>query len=258
MHNKYVMTGNRLITAFGFLLLYLPIVVVAVYSMCSLSGDLHIDLSSWSSLVSNKKLSDALISSISVATVAATIAAIIGTLASIGLERGHPYLRRVTEVLCYAPFILPELLFGLALLLWFVFLRMSLGWFSLVLAHVTFSVSYVVMTVRGRMAMLDPQLNDAAQDLGASPIQAFFSVTLPLLYPAIAAGWLMGFAMSFDDFLISFFTAGVETTTLPLALYSYIKFGIDRQIFALSTLLFAVTLAGVIAATRVRQSQESL
>ena len=159
---------------------------------------------------------------------------------------------------CVDPFVLPELLFGLALLMWFVFLRMTLGWFSLVLAHVTFSVSYVVMTVRGRMALLDPQLNDAAQDLGASPIQAFFSVTLPLLYPAIGAGWLMGFAMSFDDFLISFFTAGVETTTLPLALYSYIKFGIDRQIFALSTLLFAVTLVGVVAATRVRNKVSAL
>ena len=249
---------NHAVTGIGFVLLYLPIAVVAVYSVVSLSGDIHVDLSSWSLLASNKKLTEALVSSITVAAVAASVAAVIGTLASIGLERGHPYLKRLTEILCYAPFVLPELLFGLALLMWFVFLRMTLGWFSLVLAHVTFSVSYVVMTVRGRMALLDPQLNDAAQDLGASPIQAFFSVTLPLLYPAIGAGWLMGFAMSFDDFLISFFTAGVETTTLPLALYSYIKFGIDRQIFALSTLLFAVTLVGVVAATRVRNKVSAL
>lgn len=258
MQKSSVQLFNHTMTGVGFLLLYLPIVVVAVYSVVSLSGDIHVDLTSWSQLFENKKLTDALVSSLTVAAVSASIAAVIGTLASIGLERGDPYLRRVTEILCYAPFVLPELLFGLALLLWFVFLRMTLGWFSLVLAHVTFSVSYVVMTVRARMALVDPQLNDAAQDLGASPLQAFFLVTLPLLYPAIAAGWLMGFAMSFDDFLISFFTAGVETTTLPLALYSYIKFGIDRQIFALSTLLFAVTLVGVIAATRARASDSNI
>lgn len=257
MRRSSVQWMNQIVTALGFVLLYLPIAIVAIYSVVSLSPNnrdsaLNLDFSSWTLLASNQRLTSALFTSITVAVMAATIATVIGTLAAIGLERGRPYLKNVTEALCFAPFVLPELVFGLALLLWFVFLRMALGWFSLVLAHVTFSVSYVVMTVRGRMATLDPQLNDAAQDLGASPMQAFFAVTLPLLYPAIGAGWLMGFAMSFDDFLISFFTAGVETTTLPLALYSYVKFGIDRQIFALSTLLFAVTLAGVILATRVR------
>ncbi len=244
---------NRSITVFGFILLYLPILMVALYSSVLLSPEgSTVDFAPWHLLFANQRLIDALLSSITVATASATVAGIIGTIAAIALERGNPFLKRTTEALCLAPFVLPELIFGLALLLWFVFLRLTLGWFSLVLAHVTFSVSYVVMTVRGRMANLDPQYNDAAQDLGATPMQIFFSVTLPLLFPAIGASWLMAFAMSFDDFLISFFTAGVETTTLPLALYSYVKFGVDRQIFALSTLLFAVTSIGVVIVTRVR------
>jgi spermidine/putrescine transport system permease protein len=170
------------------------------------------------------------------------LAAALGTGAAFALE-GPPFPgKRALEALIEAPLLLPEIVLGLALLIWFSALRLALGGISLLLAHVTFCVPYVIITVRARLRGLDPSWVEAARDLGASPRQAFWRVSFPLAWPGILAGALMAFTLSFDDFLVSFFTAGPGTETLPMRVYAMVKFGITPEISAVSTLLTAATL----------------
>ena len=147
---------------------------------------------------------------------------------------------------------MPEIVLGLALLVWFVLLRVTLGVFSIILAHITFSMSYVIITVKARLHGFDESLEEAAWDLGATGWQTFWRVTLPLIWPGILSGALMAFTLSFDDFLITFFTAGVGSDTLPLKIYSMVKFGISPEINALSTIMLGVTLMMVVLFFRPR------
>jgi spermidine/putrescine transport system permease protein len=142
--------------------------------------------------------------------------------------------------------VLPEIVQGLSLLVWFVALRVTLGATSIVLAHITFSVSYVLLTVKSRLQTFDETLEEAARDLGASTWQTFRFVTFPLVAPAVLSGGLMAFTLSFDDFLITFFTAGPGSETLPVRIYSMIKFGVSPEIHALSTVLLVATAALVL------------
>jgi spermidine/putrescine transport system permease protein len=144
---------------------------------------------------------------------------------------------------------------GLSLLIWFVLLRITLGSFSIILAHITFSVSYVIITVKARLDGFDYSLEEAAQDLGASPWQTFWRVTFPLIWPGVLSGALMAFTLSFDDFLITFFTAGVGSDTLPLKIYAMIKFGVSPEINALSTLMLGATLVMILAFFRPSKNQ---
>jgi spermidine/putrescine transport system permease protein len=155
------------------------------------------------------------------------------------------------------PLVLPELVLGIASLIWFATLRLTLGTQSIVLAHATFAVSYVVVTVRASLRDFDPALIDAARDLGCTPAQAYRKVVLPLILPGMVGGGLMAFTLSFDDFLISFFTAGVGADTLPMRLYSMIRFGLNEEMYALSALLILATVAAVGVQRRLmRRGQE--
>ena len=168
-------------------------------------------------------------------------ATLIGSAAALALDRGKFRGREFMENLIYMPLILPEIVLGLSLLIWFVMLRVTLGSFSIILAHITFSVSYVIITVKSRLQGFDRTLEEAAVDLGAGSSQVFWKVTFPLIWPGILSGALMAFTLSFDDFLITFFTAGVGSDTLPLKIYSMIKFGVTPEINALSTMLLVAT-----------------
>ena len=137
---------------------------------------------------------------------------------------------------------MPEIVLGLSLLIWFVLLRFTLGTFSIILAHTTFSISYVIITVKARLHGFDQSLEEAAKDLGATPWKTFWKVTFPLIWPGILSGALIAFTLSFDDFLITYFTAGVGSDTLPLKVYAMIKFGVTPEINALSTIMLAATL----------------
>jgi spermidine/putrescine transport system permease protein len=174
------------------------------------------------------------------------IACTLGTLAAIAIDRYDFPGRRLFHVITMMPLVLPELVMGLMCLLWFATLRITLGTWSIVCAHVTFSVSYVLLTVRARLVEFDHRLELAAQDLGARPGQVLWHITIPLVMPAALAGGMMAFTLSFDDFLISFFTAGTNADTLPIKLYGLIKFGLNREIYAVSTSLLAVTLSVVL------------
>jgi len=187
------------------------------------------------------------------ATVASTV---LGTTAALALDRFRSRLQDAHYLLVYAPLVVPEILMGMSLLLFFVALHLQLGYLTIVLSHVTFCVSYVTMVVLGRLQDFDWDLVEAAQDLGADAWTSARRVVLPLLAPGIAAGALLAFTLSVDDFVITFFVAGPGTTTLPLRIYSMIKHGSPPLINALSTLLLALTVITVWLSQRLLEEKE--
>ena len=180
-----------------------------------------------------------------IALVATAGSTVLGTTAALALDRYRSRLQDARYMLVYAPLVIPEILMGISLLLFFVALRVELGYVTIAVAHVTFCVSYVAMVVLGRLQDFDWSLVEAAQDLGADSWTAARRVVLPLLAPGIAAGALLAFTLSVDDFVITFFVAGPGTTTLPLRIYSMIRHGSPPLINALSTLLLTLTVAAV-------------
>ena len=179
------------------------------------------------------------------------VSVVLGTAAAFALHRyGSSRLQRLHFTLIFQPLVVPEILMGISLLMFFVAAGVPLGLFTIFLAHVTFCVSYVALTVLGRLQDFDFSIVEAARDLGASPWQSARRVLLPMLMPGIVAGALLAFTLSVDDFVITFFVAGPGSTTLPLRIYSMIKFGAPPMINALSTLLLAVTLTAVLVSQR--------
>jgi spermidine/putrescine transport system permease protein len=172
---------------------------------------------------------------------------VLGTLAGYAMYR---YRLRLLPVLVLTPIAIPEILMGVSLLMFFVMLNMTLGLLSIMLSHIAFCIGFVAIVVRSRLSGMDESLTEAARDLGATPAQAFRLVTLPLIMPGIVAGALMAFTLSIDDFVITFFTAGVDATTLPLQIYSMIKIAVTPEVNAISTLLMLLTLVLIVIASR--------
>jgi spermidine/putrescine transport system permease protein len=230
--------------------LYLPLLIVIVFSF----NDSRLN-ARWSGftldwyrkLFANEQLLAAAWNSFVIALAVTLISVILGTLAGIALSR---YKARFLSFLVVTPMAVPDILTGVSLLVFFVMIHLTLGMQSVILAHVSFCISFVAIVVRSALAGLDPHLVEAARDLGASPWVAFRRVVLPAVAPGIVAGALLAFTMSIDDFVITFFTAGAGTTTLPLQVYSMIKVSITPEINAVSTLLMLLTLSLVILASR--------
>lgn len=241
---------SYLLCIFAFLVLYLPLVTVVVYSLlvpeAGPDSPRYVGIDWYTKVFANNQLLTALWTSLSVAACSTLLATLIGTLTALSLERGRFPGRKLLDGLVLMPLVMPELVLGLSMLMWFVMLRMVLGWTSIVLAHVTFCVSYVIVTVRSRLRDFDKTMEEAAYDLGATRWQSFWLVKFPLIRPGIVAGALMAFTLSFDDFIITFFTAGVGTNTLPLKLYSMMRLGINPEVYALSTLLLLTTFVAIL------------
>ena len=178
---------------------------------------------------------------------ASLVSTVLGTMAGVAMYR---YRLRLLPVLILAPIAIPEILTGVSLLIFFVLLNFTLGLASVALAHIAFCIGFVAIVVRARLAGMDETLTEAARDCGASPWQAFRHVTLPLIMPGVIAGALMAFTLSIDDFVITFFTAGAGTVTLPLQIYTMIKIAVTPEVNAVSSLLMLLTLALVIAASK--------
>jgi len=202
-------------------------------------------------LFESPEIWQALKNTLVIAVSVTAVAAILGTAAAYALHRyGASRLQKVHYTLIYQPLVVPEILMGISLLMAFVAAGVPLGLFTIFLAHVTFCVSFVAMTVLGRLQDFDFSIIEAARDLGASPWQSTRKVLLPVLMPGIVAGALLAFTLSIDDFVITFFVAGPGSTTLPLRIYSMIKYGAPPMINALSTLLLIVTFTAVLASQR--------
>ena len=189
--------------------------------------------------------------SLLIALVASFVSTVLGTMAGVAM---HRYRMRVLPVLVLTPIAIPEILMGVALLIFFVMLNVTLGLVSVAIAHIAFCIGFVAIVVRARLAGMDASLVEAARDCGATPWQAFVRVTLPLIMPGVVAGALMAFTLSIDDFVITFFTAGAGTVTLPLQIYSMIKIAVTPEVNAVSTLLMLLTLVLIVGAVRISPS----
>lgn len=236
---------------FGYLFLYVPLIVLVLYSFNDSRinvGWVGFTLKWYKVLFSDQLLIDAAIHSLLIALIASGVSVVLGTLAGVAL---HKYKIPFLSALVMVPIAAPELLVGVALLLFFLLVNFTLGFTSIILAHIAFCLSFVAIAVKTRMHGMDDSLIDAARDLGASPTKAFFLVLIPTILPGIIAGGLMAFTLSLDDFVITFFTAGVGATTLPLAIYAMLKMGVTPEVNAVSTMIILITLVLTTIASKI-------
>jgi spermidine/putrescine transport system permease protein len=239
-----------LAAAAGYAFLYVPLVIVVVYSFndSRLNAEwVGFTLDWYYKLFHNEDMLAAAGNSLIIAVVASLASTLLGTMAGVAM---HRYKLKLLPILVLTPIAIPEILMGVSLLIFFVLLNFTLGLLSVALAHIAFCIGFVAIVVRSRLAGMDESLTEAARDLGATPWHAFRYVTLPLIMPGVLAGALMAFTLSIDDFVITFFTAGAGTVTLPLQIYSMIKIAVTPEVNAVSTLLMLLTLALIIVASR--------
>ena len=239
--------GNRWLTGFAlalYVFLFAPIVVLIVFSFNVSRRNFvwqGFTFDWYPRLFANQDLIDALGVTMKVAVIAVVGSTILGSLLGLGLARLRFRGSGAAETLLLLPMVTPEIIMGISLLIFFSQLFALNGSLEqIAIAHVTFCISYVAVTVRARAAGMDPHLEEAARDLGSSSFGAFWHVTLPLIAPAVGAGAMLAFALSFDDLVVTSFNAGVGSTTLPIFIYSSIKFGVTPQINAISTIIVAV------------------
>ncbi len=230
--------------------LYLPLLIVVIYSFndSRLNAEwVGFTFDWYDKLLHNQELLQAAGNSLLIATISAAIATLLGTLAGLAI---HQFKLRLLPGLVMAPIAMPDILMGVSLLLFFIILNMTLGLVSIVLAHITFCIGFVALSVQARISGIDQSLTEAARDLGATPWICFRRITLPLLAPGIIAGALMAFTLSIDDFVITFFVAGVGSSTLPLQIYSMVKTAVTPEVNAISTLLMLLTLLLITAVSK--------
>jgi spermidine/putrescine transport system permease protein len=235
---------------FAFAFLYAPLVIVVVYSFndSRLNAQwVGFTLDWYRKLFEDEEMLTAAWNSLVIGVSASAVATVLGTMAGYAMYR---YKLRVLPILVIAPIAIPEILMGVSLLIFFVAINLTLGLLSIVLAHIAFCIGFVAIVVRARLAGMDDSLVEAARDLGATPYRAFRLITLPLIMPGVIAGALMAFTLSIDDFVITYFTAGVGAMTLPLKIYTMVKISVTPEVNAVSTLLMLLTLALIVAASK--------
>jgi len=240
------------IAAYAFL--YVPLIIVVVYSFndSRLNAEwVGFTLDWYRKLARNEEMLTAAGNSLLIGFTASLVATVLGTMAGVAMDR---YKLKLLPVLVLAPIAIPEILMGVSLLIFFVLLNFTLGLLSVALAHIAFCIGFVAIVVRARLSGMDESLTEAARDCGASPWQSFRYVTLPLIMPGVIAGALMAFTLSIDDFVITFFTAGAGTVTLPLQIYSMIKIAVTPEVNAVSTLLMLLTLVLIVIASKLSPS----
>ncbi|ADZ71941.1 ABC transporter permease [Polymorphum gilvum] len=246
--------------ALGFAFLYLPILILVVFSfnasrLVTVWGGFS---TVWYvELLKNQQLLDAAWVTAKVAFLSASVATVLGTMAALVLVRiGRFWGRTLFSGMIYAPLVMPEVILGLSLLLLFVAVDQSRGFWTVMLAHTTFAMCYVAVVVQSRLIGFDRSLEEAAQDLGCPPARTFFVITLPLIMPGVVAGWMLAFTLSLDDLVIASFTTGPGATTLPMKIYSQVRLGVTPEINAVCTILVGLVTIGVIAASIVTKRHE--
>ncbi|HBJ2608505.1 extracellular solute-binding protein [Clostridium botulinum] len=248
---------SKIYATLVYVFLYLPIFVLVVFSFnksklnATFTG---FTLDWYKNLINNVQILEALKNSLIIAFISTFFAVIIGTLAAIGMYRYKFKGKGAMEGLLYIPVVIPEIVMGISMLAFFSSLNLPAGLITLILAHITFCISYVIIVVRARLDGFDAALEEAAQDLGATPWQTLTKVTLPVIAPGIISGALLAFTLSLDDVIISFFAAGPDSNTLPLKIFSMVKFGVTPEINALSTVMMVFTLSMVVIAEGIRRN----
>jgi putrescine transport system permease protein len=245
----------------GLAFLYLPIVLLVIYSfnasrLVSVWGGFS---TRWyAALFHDEQMLDAIWVTLRVGMVSATLATVLGTLAAVALTRSGRFRGRLAfSGMIYAPLVMPEVILGLSLLLLFVAFDLPRGVWTVTVGHATMTLCYAAVVVQARLIGFDRALEEAAQDLGRTPVQAFLDVTLPNIAPAVAAAWMLAFTLSLDDLVIASFTSGPGSTTLPMRIYSQVRLGVSPEINAVSTLLIGLVATGVIAVYLVQQRRKA-
>lgn len=246
------------VLAFGYAFLYIPLISVMVYSfndsrLATVWGGFS---TRWyGELLKNEQVLDAALLSLRIAVLAATLATVFGTMAGLALSRfGRFRGRTLFSGMITSPLVMPEVITGLSLLLLFVSLQQLIGWpgqrgfMTITIAHTTFAMAYVTVIIQSRLSGMDQSLEEAAMDLGGKPFRVVFDITLPLIAPAMIAGWLLAFTLSLDDLVIASFVSGPGGSTLPMVIFSKVKLGVTPDINALATLIMVFVSTGVIIA----------
>jgi putrescine transport system permease protein len=246
------------LAAFGYAFLYLPILTLVAYSFNESDRVMiwqGFSTRWYASLLQDEQILGAAWLSLKIAVINATVATGLGLMAGYVMVRfGRFRTRALFSAMLAAPLVVPEVITGLSLLMLFIALQSAIGWpgargmTTITLAHITFSTAYVAVVVQSRLAQLDPAMEEAAMDLGARPWRTFFLVTVPLLAPALVAGWLLAFTLSLDDLVIASFVSGPGASTLPMVIFSKVRLGLSPEINALATLLIAAVIIGVAVA----------
>ncbi len=252
----------RTALALGLVFLYVPIVSMMVFSfnnsrLVTVWDAAHSPTLKWyQALLSNEQILGAAFLSIRIALISASAAVVLGTLAGMALARFGPFRGRLLLAgMTTAPIVMPEVITGLSLLLLFVAMGQLIGWprgagaVTITLAHITFCMAYVTVVVQSRLAGFDESLEEAAMDLGARPLTVFGRITLPLILPAIASGWLLAFTLSWDDLVITQFVAGPGSSTLPMVIFSKVRFGVTPDVNALATIMVLIVATGIALST---------
>ena len=256
------MTGRARFTytvlAFGYAFLYLPIALVILYSFNEsrlVTVWAGFSTKWWSALFANEAMLSAAWLSLRIALVSATVAAVVGLAAGYALARVPRFFgRTLFSSLVIAPMVMPEVVMGISMLLLFVGADQIVGWpnrgfLTIAIAHITFSIAFVAVVVQARLADFDRSLEEAAMDLGATPVRVFFDVTLPIIAPALISGWLLAFTLSLDDLVIASFVSGPGSSTLPMVIFSKVKLGVSPEVNALATIIIGFVATGVLITT---------
>ena len=242
---------DPVVLTIGFAFLYIPILLLVIFSfnaskLVTVWGGFstHWYVQMWQ----NQGLMDAAWITIRVALLSATIATVLGTLAALALTRFTRFPGRMLfSGMIYAPIVMPEVITGLSMLLLFVSMNIDRGFWTVMIAHTTFTMCYAAIVVQSRLVTFDRSLEEAALDLGCPPVKTFFKITLPLILPAVIAGWMLAFTLSLDDLVIANFTTGPGATTLPIKIYSQVRLGVTPEINAACTILIGLVTLGVVA-----------
>ncbi len=245
----------------GFSFLYLPILLLVIFSFNEsrlVTVWAGFSTKWYGALLENDSILRAAGVTLRVAVVSSTLATILGTLAGFSMSRFGAFRgRTLFNGMIYAPLVMPEVITGLSLLLMFVAISLDRGFFTITLAHTTFSMCYVAVVVQSRLTSFDRSIEEAAMDLGCPPLKTFFLVTLPVIMPAVASGWLLSFTLSLDDLVIASFTSGPGATTLPMKIYSQMRLGVTPEINAVSTILIGVVAVGVVVTSVLHKRREA-
>ena len=260
MRARGLFTRTALVLGLAFL--YLPILSMIVFSfnnsrLVTVWDTAHSPTLKWYvALMSNEQILRAAWLSIRIALIAASAAVVLGTLAGMALTRLGAFRGRMLLAgMTTAPIVMPEVITGLSLLLLFVAMQQLIGWpkgvgaVTITLAHITFCMAYVTVVVQSRLSGFDEALEEAAMDLGARPLRVFLRITLPLILPAIASGWLLAFTLSWDDLVITQFVAGPGSSTLPMVIFSKVRFGVTPDVNALATIMVLIVATGIAIST---------
>ncbi|WP_181699537.1 ABC transporter permease [Chthonobacter albigriseus] len=251
--NKNLGWFNLTSLVLGFAFLYLPILLLVVFSFNEsklVTVWAGFSTKWYVSMWANEGLMDAAWVTVRVGLLSATIATALGTLAALTLDRFHRFPgRTLFSGMVYAPLVMPEVITGLSLLLLFVAINFDRGFWTVTLAHTTLTMCFVAVVVQSRLVTFDKSLEEAAQDLGCPPVKTFFAITLPLILPAVVAGWMLAFTLSLDDLVIASFNTGPGATTLPIKIYSQVRLGVTPEINAICSIMIGIVAIGVIVAS---------